>query len=176
MDFHEVQHAPRPVRILLVVVMSITAVLGGLITFLQWQTDPSHSIAAIVMMVLLIVALPSGLVLWLMMVRQHVTINAEGISVYQKGVMLRARHWPWSAITSVHLRPLNAFGEFGGWGVRYSLQGRWGYILDGAYGLDVTLAKGKPRTITIVDGQGAREALDLHAPSTVVGSHGITQS
>lgn len=159
MRFHEIQRAPKGLRILLWVVLGVTVVFSAIIGFLQFSTDPDTTTADLLIMLFFVVVVPSGLVLWLNLVRQEVVIDDQGVSVQQKGLMLNPKVLPWEDIVSVAFRPVNAFGEFGGWGIRYGNSGRWGYILDGNYAIDLTLRSGKPRVITIVDGEGARAAL-----------------
>lgn len=175
MSFHEVQRAPRALRTLLFVVMGITGTVAAVVTVLQWQTDPEHSLSAIVLMVLLVVGVPTALVLWLLATRQEVTIDASGVTVHQRGIMLRPKHWAWSDITHTTLRPMSPFGEFGGWGVRYGLHGKWGYVLDGRHGIELTLQTGKPRVISVVDAQGAQQSIRLHAPEGIVSARSVTE-
>jgi len=163
MTFHEVQRAPKALRTLLFVVMATTGTVAAVVTLLQWQTDPDPSVSTIVFMVLLVVGLPTALILWLLATRQEVTIDAEGVSVHQKGIMLRPKHWAWSEITHITVRPMSPFGEFGGWGVRYGLHGKWGYVLDGRHGVELTLQTGKPRVISVVDASGAAASIEAHA-------------
>jgi len=159
MRFHEIQRAPKGLRTLLWVVLAVTAVFGVVIGIAQLSTDPTTTMGDMVFMVLMVVVLPTGLVLWLNLVRQEVIIDDHGISVQQKGLMPKAKVLPWDDIEAVTFRTVNAFGEFGGWGIRYGYGGRWGYILDGNYAIEISLRSGKPRVITIVDGEGARATL-----------------
>lgn len=169
MTFHEVQRAPQALRRLLFVVMGTTGVVAALITLVQWHTDPEPSVSAVAFMVLLVVGVPTALVLWLLATRQEVTIDANGVTVHQKGIMLRPKHWAWSEIAHVTVRPMSPFGEFGGWGVRYGLHGKWGYVLDGRHGVELTLQSGKPRVISVVEVQSATQAVTQHAtcPTTI---------
>ena len=159
MRFHEIQQAPKGLRTLLWVVLAVTAVLGVVIGIAQLSTDPTTTTGDIVFMVLMVVVLPTGLVLWLNLIRQVVVIDEQGVSVQQKGLMLKPKVIPWTEVKAATVRPINAFGEFGGWGVRYGYGSKWGYILDGTHALELTLHSGKPRVITVVDEEGARAAI-----------------
>ena len=175
MRFHEIQQAPKGLRILLWVVLAATALLGAVIGLLQLSTDPSATIADVVFMLLMVVVLPTGLVRWLNLVRQEVLIDDHGVSVQQKGLMPSAKVFPWDDIVSVTFRPVNAFGEFGGWGIRYGYGSKWGYILDGTHALELTLHSGKPRVITIVDSEGARATLRERENEGGVSLHVVTE-
>ena len=164
MRFHEVQRAPKGLRTLLWVVLSITVVFAAIIGLVQMSSDPSTTTTDILVMLFFVVVVPSGLVFWLNRIRQEIVIDDHGISVQQRGLMLRAKVFTWNEIEGVTFRPISAFGEFGGWGIRYGLHGKWGYILDGNYAIELTLHDQKPRVITIVDGEGARAALRHYEP------------
>lgn len=164
MRFHEIQRAPKGLRILLWVVLAVTALFGAVIGFLQLASDASTTTGDIIFMLLMVVVLPSGLVLWLNLVRQEVVIDDHGVRVQQKGLMPKPKVIPWAEVKTAIVRPINAFGEFGGWGIRYGYGSKWGYILDGSYALELTLHSGKPRVITVIDGEGARAALEYYTP------------
>ena len=109
-----------------------------------------------------VVVFPVVLVAWLNLIKQHVEIDEFGISVQQKGLMWKPRLIPWSTVTSATVRPMSPFGEFGGWGIRLGFGGKWGYIMDGKHGLEVVPTKGRTRVISIVDVQGAHQALEAY--------------
>ncbi|MEY3385326.1 MAG: hypothetical protein RIR53_137, partial [Bacteroidota bacterium] len=66
----------------------------------------------------------------------------------------------WSDVESVTIRKVSPFGEFGGWGIRWNLGKKMGYVWDGKQGIEVKLTNGKSVVITILDLQGAHQALD----------------
>ena len=66
----------------------------------------------------------------------------------------------WSEIESVTIRKVNPFGEFGGWGIRWNLGKKMGYVWNGKQGIEVKLTSGKSVVVTIIDLQGARQALE----------------
>jgi hypothetical protein len=55
----------------------------------------------------------------------------------------------WDDVKTVELIKLNAFSDFLGWGLRYSMKYGWGYILEGDYGLFITTKSEKKVTFSI---------------------------
>lgn len=159
MEFHEIQRTPKGLKIFFWVILVVTSLFGALWTFLQWQTGILPDMVGIAIALGSMIGVPVLLVLWLNLIKQYVTIDEHGVTVQQKGLMWKPKVIAWADVTSASLRRMDPFGEFGGWGIRYGYGGKWGYILDGKYGLELTLRKGKPRVISIVDGQGAGQAL-----------------
>jgi len=164
MRFHEVQRAPNGLRLFFWSILGFTLLIGAMIMVVQVTTEPETTVWDLALMVAFVVIVPSGLVLWLFLVRQVVLINADGVSVQQKGLMWKPTVFSWDQIDHAEVRPINAFGEFGGWGIRYGFGRKWGYILDGSMAIELTLRSGKPRVITVVDAEGAAEALRTMRP------------
>ncbi len=66
----------------------------------------------------------------------------------------------WSEVESITIRKVSPFGEFGGWGIRWNLGKKMGYVWNGKQGIELKLTSGKSVVITIMDLQGARQALE----------------
>lgn len=88
-----------------------------------------------------------------------VRIDAEGVHAKARWFHRTWRSFAWTDVERVTLRPLRAFGEFGGWGIRYGFGRKWGYIYDGDTGLEIELRDGRRFVISITDNAGAEAAL-----------------
>lgn len=89
------------------------------------------------------------------------TMLAFRVRVTAKGLQVRSLiGWPNTRIplddiAKIEVVPVNPFGEFGGWGWRYGLDGRRGVVLRNGEGLQVTRRSGKVFVVTV---DGAEEA------------------
>ncbi|MCX7045258.1 MAG: DUF1648 domain-containing protein [Candidatus Sumerlaeota bacterium] len=87
------------------------------------------------LLLILVVAMHGGL---------QVMINRERLTVRLGGFGLRLLKMPLENIASVQAESFNPIGDFGGWGIRYSLRKKmWGFYLYGAHGVKVELKNGK---------------------------------
>lgn len=105
-----------------------------------------------------------GTTLMMRLATMDIRINAEMVHVKARFFHRRGRFIPWSDVVGVRLRPLRAFSEFGGWGIRYGFSNTWGYIYDGTTALELTLASNKKVVISVVDDAALRtvlQALDI---------------
>lgn len=81
------------------------------------------------------------------------------------GLLVRSRvGWPKVEIpardvASVRTVDVHPFGEFGGWGFRYGLDGRTGVVLRRGEGIEVTRVDGRRFVVTIDDAETAAAAL-----------------
>jgi hypothetical protein len=66
---------------------------------------------------------------------------------------------PAADIASVRRIEVNPFAEFGGWGVRYALDGRYGVVLRRGEAIEVTRTGGRRFVVTIDDAETAAAAL-----------------
>lgn len=138
---------------------------GGLITLIEYDLgsndlqDPSTWIPVVVQF---LITGTIALIMWY--TRLHVTIADEGIRIKLPPFHLGGgRLIVWSDMQSITLRKVSPFGEFGGWGIRWNLGNRMGYVWNGKQGLEVVLKNGKRVVVTLMDMQGARMALkDRH--------------
>lgn len=162
-DFTETQRPPTAMKIILGVAMAMMVFTFGAAILLTEIDQPDTTWYE--------VALPLGFLVLVMIVlgvaygrtKQHVQITSADLRIRQAPFHRRDRVFPWSDVTTVVYRPFSAMGEFGGWGIRYNMRDAWGYVLSGDRAIEVHLANGKKRIISIVDGQGARAALEaLH--------------
>ncbi len=66
---------------------------------------------------------------------------------------------PAADITAVRVIDVNPFGEFGGWGLRQGLDGRYGVVLRGGEALEVSRIDGRRFVVTIDDAATAASVL-----------------
>lgn len=107
----------------------------------------------------LTLAVLAGTTLLMRVATMDVRVSAEGVHVKARFFHRRGRFIPWSDVVAVRLRPLRAFSEFGGWGIRYGFSNTWGYIYDGTTALELTLASKKKVVISLVDDATLRTVL-----------------
>lgn len=162
MTHYEVQKPPRIVLYVVLGAMLFSVLFtGGLVTLVEYDLgsnnlqSPSTWIPVIAQF---LITGTIGLTMWY--TRLHVTIADEGIRLKMPPFHLRGgRLIVWSDIQSITLRKVSPFGEFGGWGIRWNLGNRMGYVWSGKQGMELALKNGKRVVVTLVDMQGARQAL-----------------
>lgn len=66
---------------------------------------------------------------------------------------------PVGEITAVRATEVSPFGEFGGWGLRYALDGRYGVVLRGGEAVEVSRTDGRRFVVTIDDAGTAAAVL-----------------
>lgn len=100
--------------------------------------------------------------------RIKLRLDAQGVS-YQ--------FWPfwkrtarWEELQGWYVREVNAFGEFGGWGIRYGFGRGWGYVNTSPWGLQLVRKNDKRVTISTRRPEELRAWLEQWAPAEVVGS------
>lgn len=97
---------------------------------------------------------------WFRSTTLTVRIDADGVFVRFSRLFHKGRLIPWQDIASWRLRPFRGFGEFGGWGIRWDMGRKTGYIWDGGSALELTLTNGKHVVVTIVDAHAATRAME----------------
>ncbi|MDF2506605.1 MAG: hypothetical protein K0Q52_464 [Microbacterium sp.] len=94
-----------------------------------------------------------------------ITTFAFRVRIGPAGLLVRSRAgWPKfeipaADIASVRATVVDPFGEFGGWGLRYGLDGRYGVVLRRGEALEVTCVGGRRFVVTVDDAQTAAAAL-----------------
>lgn len=150
-QFSETQSPPRGLRIISYSIAGFVAVFSIVIWFVMREVDPPMSTTETIWFFISVLAVPALLLLWFNSVKQIVTITDDTITVFQRGVHFKPKVINRSDVTSMTVRKLNAFGEFGGWGIRYGFNKKWGYIWGGSSALDLHMKDGKRIVISIVD-------------------------
>ena len=94
-----------------------------------------------------------------------ITTFAFRVRIGPTGLLVRSlAGWPKfeipaADIASVRATVVDPFGEFGGWGLRYGLDGRYGVVLRRGEALEVTRVGGRRFVVTVDDAQTAAAAL-----------------
>ena len=165
MTHHEVQKPPRIVLYVVLGAMLFSILFtGGIVTLLEYD-QRSHATAAhddfapwITVFIQFLITGTIAVIMWF--TRLHVTIADEGIRIKMPPFHLGGgRLIVWSDIQSITLRKVSPFGEFGGWGIRWNLGNRMGYVWNGKQGMELALKNGKRVVVTLTDLQGARASL-----------------
>jgi hypothetical protein len=74
--------------------------------------------------------------------RLSTTIDASGVHYRVRPFHRKERIIPWSDIDQIYVRRYSALGEYGGWGMRYGLNGMM-VNTDGNYGIQIIRKNGK---------------------------------
>ncbi len=74
--------------------------------------------------------------------RLRTRIDEEGVHYQMNLFQWKERTIPWSAIDQIYVRRYSPIREYGGWGIRWGLQG-WAYSLRGSYGIQIVKKDGK---------------------------------
>lgn len=97
----------------------------------------------------------------------HVGIAGEGVQIRFTPFHRTPRTFAWADIERVIVRDVNAFGEFGGWGIRWNFSKTIGYIWRGKAGIDLRLRSGRRIVVTIEDIASAVAAIRDVVPEGV---------
>ena len=68
--------------------------------------------------------------------RQTIRIDEQGVHYQQKPFHRKFYTIPWTDIQNWKVVKINAFGDFGGWGIRKTMK-KNGYIIEGEFGLEL---------------------------------------
>ena len=160
MDFYERQSAPKAIIYLMIGVMIFQVVITLGISWLFHVNSAGQEPFEI---------LPSGFsVLVTAAIMSALWQTKLKIWMDDKGLRLRMppfhlfseRTIRWNEVESATIRKVSPFGEFGGWGIRWNLGKKMGYVWNGKQGIELKLTSGKSVVVTIMDLQGARQALE----------------
>lgn len=84
----------------------------------------------------------ASILTFIFLVRLETRISEEGISIQFFPFIRKPRLYPWEALSKVYVREYSPLGEYGGWGLRYSLQNGKAYNIKGNKGLQLELKDG----------------------------------
>lgn len=150
MIFQELQSAPRAAKILLawvgIISTGFVAVVVGITQLDARTADPTTwwTVGGVAFLTLLLAVMFSR-------VKMLVKLDEGGLLVRMRPFHTAGRNIAWNEVAAVTLRKCNAFGEFGGWGIRYTLGGKKGYVWNGTNCLELEMANNKRIVITVVD-------------------------
>lgn len=163
--YHEIEHAPRGVRTLLMATLIIYSVVVGTACF-GVATELESSIGEVLGFVGAAVVLPSVLIVLLLRTTLEVTVDESGLSIIMRPFHRKVRHYAWAEIAEISTRRVSPLGEFGGWGIR-GWGKKVGYIWAGNTGIDVLTTNGKRIVVSITNAESAREAIEKNRPAVV---------
>lgn len=161
MEHLEVQPAPRSLTKVLLWISATSTLFVSMLVFVlaldtnEWVIAPSAIVSIVLMQLLIVVPLYKATNL-------TVRIDSRGIFVRLRPFHFKGRLIPWIEIQSVAIRNVRPIGEFGGWGIRWDLGKKTGYIWNGEQALELFLTNGKIVVITIMDVEGARQAVNSY--------------
>lgn len=160
MDFYERQSAPKAIIYLFIGVIIFQAVvvfgMSWLFSINSGGKEPFEILPGAMIGIF-------SISFWalLFQTKLKIWIDDQSIRVRMPPFHLfSARTIRWSEIESATLRKVSPFGEFGGWGIRWNLGKKMGYVWNGKQGIELKLTNGKSVVITVLDLQGARQALE----------------
>jgi hypothetical protein len=136
------------VRLILAVIgVAVLVVIYGaysqLYEGISFGNMPSNSTSSLITLAVLIV-----LGILLIKARLHTTINEEGVYVKLFPLQLQWRHTHWAEIDQLEIVQFDAVGDYGGYGIRFSLSGKGvAYIVEGNSGLHIHRKHKKPLLI-----------------------------
>lgn len=85
-----------------------------------------------------------GVTLLMLLSKLETKISAEGIAVRFFPLHFKFRQFSWDELASAHVRQYSPLGEYGGWGLRYSMSGYGkAYNVSGKQGLQLEFTNGK---------------------------------
>ncbi len=93
--------------------------------------------------VLLPMAIPLLVLVWLLSMRLITQIDQQGIRVYFRGIPFSRRNIPWDEISTADVVRYSPLGDYGGFGLRYSFVHGWCYQVRGRTGIRLRLKNGK---------------------------------
>lgn len=97
--------------------------------------------------------------------RFHVRVDPEGLTAVSAAGWPRV-HVPTEDVVSAEVVDVSPFGEFGGWGLRWSGGGRQGLVLRTGEGILVRRRDGRTLTVTVDDATTAAGLLRAYAALT----------
>lgn len=159
-EFRETQRPPKAVNVIIYIAMSMTVFVSILTTIATFATTPSPVWYDYVVPIVIILITPISIWFLFRSMRQTVSMNSTDIRVRQSPIHRKDRVFLWDDVSEVIYRPFSAFGEFGGWGIRYNMNGVWGYVIGGKHAIEIHLKDGRKRLFSVEDTAGARAALE----------------
>lgn len=152
MTFSEHQHVPRIVLwVLLGIGACNTAFLLATGLLLELDQGQSITLDGLLVPAIAVLAVVGAMLLLFWRSVLHVGISDEGVQIRFTPFHRTPRIFAWSDIERVIVRNVNAFGEFGGWGIRWNFSKTVGYVWRGKTGIDLRLRNGQRVVATIED-------------------------
>ncbi|MDZ4745071.1 MAG: hypothetical protein SGJ05_03600 [bacterium] len=161
MCYEDVQHTPKSLKTLLAVFLGISVVVNAIILFAM-ASDGGKPDWVVMAGGLLLAPFCLAFTYFIFATsKMRVIIDATEVRVRFRPFHIADRQISWSDVQKCDIRPVNGFGEFGGWGIRWNpFNGKMGYIWGGTDGFELTLNNGKRIVITVTDKDALRRCLD----------------
>lgn len=166
MRYEDVQHTPRSLNILLVIVLAVSVTIHAAVLFAVSQGSGELGTAENGWFGHWGWLIPAPLLIAFMyiifrMAKMYVWVDDTEVRVRMRPFHIADRRFAWTDVKSFEVRHVSPFGEFGGWGIRWNpFNGKTGYIWGGKDGLELNLMNGKRVVITVEDGDRLRSTLD----------------
>jgi hypothetical protein len=155
-SFEEIQRPPWPMKVILIgaVLFALLFSLGTALLLAVDSGEPFEWFAALPISMTFIV-----IYVVMFTSRLRLRIDQYGVAIRFRPFHLQDKVIRPREIVSWRIRPLNAFWEFGGWGIRWGWKKKVGYVWDGKHGIELRLKDGRTIVCSVVDHAGALEAL-----------------
>lgn len=123
-------------------ILSYGVTLPGL-----WGDDWQGALMAVAIMTAIFVPIILGVLLGVL----HTRIDQEGVHYKYAPFQRKYRTIKWTEMKRVYVKQYDAFGDYGGWGIRwgadgwlYNMQGNMGLMIHKTKGTDILLGTQKP--------------------------------
>ncbi|NQW29166.1 MAG: hypothetical protein HQ472_01465 [Ignavibacteria bacterium] len=158
MIFEEVQGPPKTAKRLLMWVALINlCFVAGVIAITQLDANTADPSACWVVGAIFIITLWLGVLF--MRSKMYITVSSADIRVRMSPFHRKGKLIKWADVHHCVVRACTPFGEFGGWGIRYTFGKKKGYIWNGDYCLDLYMKNGKRNIVTVMDADDLAEFL-----------------
>lgn len=164
MEHIEVQSPPHALTKFLVWTSGLST-LFVVVTVLLVAIDSGEKTGALIAILMVVAAQVIVVVPLYRATRLMLRISEQGVFVRLRPFQLKDRLIPWTDVMYARIRPVRPFGEFGGWGIRWDLGKKKGYLWNGEEALELFLTNGKIVVITIMDVEGARQVVNTYITS-----------
>jgi len=132
--------------------IAIFSLLPILLFAEEKESMPALIIAGIVLLV----------VGWLLLsMKQVIRINPNGVYYKQSPFHRKFQIIPWATIQDWKVIKINAFSDFGGWGIRITRKKK-GYIMEGEYGLELQTAAKKLTVLSVKNKEAVEKVVLQH--------------
>lgn len=150
MQLHEIQVPPRAgTRVLAIAFSSVLGFL--LLLFGTLSLAGEGDVTAAVTVIGLVALLFAAITATYLRTRLTVVANASGMHIRFAPYFGSGRFIAWTDVARATIRRVRPFGEFGGWGVRWTVGSKTGYLWQGETGVDLHLHNGRHVVVTVVD-------------------------
>jgi hypothetical protein len=102
-----------------------------------------------------------AITLLMLLSKLETKISIDGIAVRFFPLHFKFRHFSWDELANAYVRQYSPLGEYGGWGLRYSISGHGkAYNVSGKQGLQLEFTNGKKLLIGTKKADELRDVLN----------------